>query len=131
EYVFSQGLPAVITITAYFPDVTTDGVPLPEAYKRLEKQGAAVGPIVALPVPFRTSDKCKSFQSLKDPENGKPVYPNDLEFVRCSNSDIMYFAEEAQIGIQYVGLCCGNCGQYFRELSYAFGRRPPASKYST
>lgn len=39
---FSQGLPAVITITAYFPDVTTDGVPLPEAYKRLEKQGAAV-----------------------------------------------------------------------------------------
>ncbi|XP_052104015.1 betaine--homocysteine S-methyltransferase 1-like [Mytilus californianus] len=153
---FGKGLPAVITLTAYFPDVTTDNVPLPEACRRLEEHGAAVvglncgrgprtmiplikeikkvckGPIAALPVPFRTTDECKTFQSLKDPETGKPVYPNDLECVRCSNSDIRYFAEEAkEIGIKYVGLCCGNCGQYFRELAEAFGRRPLASKYST
>ena len=29
------------------------------------------GPLAALPVPFRTNDDCKTFQSLKDPETGK------------------------------------------------------------
>lgn len=64
--------------------------------------------------------------------SGTYVYPNDIECVRCSNSDIRKFAEESkEIGIQYVGLCCGNCSQYFRELAEAFGRKPAASRFST
>lgn len=153
---FGKGLPAVITLAAYWPDITTDNIPIPEACRRLEEEGAAVvglncargprtmlplmkdirklckGPLAALPVPFRTNDDCKTFQSLKDPESGTYVYPNDIECVRCSNSDIRKFAEESkEIGIQYVGLCCGNCSQYFRELAEAFGRKPAASRFST
>jgi hypothetical protein len=63
---------------------------------------------------------------------GAYVYPNDIECVRCSNSDIRKFAEEAkEMGIQYVGICCGNCSLYFRELAEAFGRKPAASRFST
>lgn len=62
---------------------------------------------------------------------GKPLYPTDLEAARCSRSDIRTWAEEAKkAGINYIGLCCGNASFYFRELAEAYGRKPPASKYS-
>ena len=51
------GLPAVVTITAYIPDVTLDDIPIPEACRRLEEAGAAVvglncsrGPSTMLPL---------------------------------------------------------------------------------
>ena len=51
------GLPAVVTITAYIPDVTMDDIPIPEACRRLEEAGAAVvglncsrGPSTMLPL---------------------------------------------------------------------------------
>ncbi|VDI18473.1 Hypothetical predicted protein, partial [Mytilus galloprovincialis] len=152
---YGKGVPAVITIAAYFPDITTDDVPLPEACRILEENGAAVvglncargpetmlpllreirktckGPIAALPVPFRCTDEFRTFQSLKDPKTGKHLYLNDLESVRCNSADIRHFANEAkQIGVQYIGLCCGNFASYFRELAEVYGRTPPASHYS-
>ncbi|KAL4233484.1 hypothetical protein ACF0H5_008165 [Mactra antiquata] len=153
---FGKGVPAVITIAAHFPDCTTDDVPIPEACKRLEDEGAAVvgincsrgpdvmmpllkeikkvckGPIAALPVPYRTNDKERTFFSLKDPKTGKLVYPDNLDCVRCTRIDIRKFAEDAkQLGIQYVGLCCGNSPSLTREVAEVFDKNPPASKYST
>lgn len=62
---------------------------------------------------------------------GKHLYLNDLESVRCNSADIRHFANEAkQIGVQYIGLCCGNFASYFRELAEVYGRTPPASHYS-
>lgn len=152
---YGKGVPAVITMTAYIPDMTTDDVPFPEACRRLEEAGAAVvgvncgrgprtmlplvkeikkvckGPVAMLPVTFRCRDNCRTFQSLKDPETGKPLYPTDLEAARCSRSDIRSLAEEAKAaGINYIGLCCGNASFYFRELAEAYGRKPPTSKYT-
>lgn len=151
-----KGLPAVITLAAHFPDRTTDEVPIPEACKRLEDQGAAVvglncsrgpdvmmplirevkqackGPVAALPVPYRTTGKQKTFFSLKDPKTGKYTYPDNLDCVRCTRTDIRKFAEEAKsIGIQYIGLCCGNSASLTREVAEVYGRTPPASRYST
>jgi len=37
-----KGLPAVVTLTAFAPDVTLDFVPFPEACRQLEMAGAAV-----------------------------------------------------------------------------------------
>lgn len=49
----------------------------------------------------------------------------------CSRTDIRQFAEEARrIGVQYIGLCCGNAANLMRELAEVYGRRPPASHYS-
>ena len=35
------------------------------------------------------------------------------------------------IGVQYMGLCCGNRAYYIRKMAETLGRQPPASKYST
>lgn len=60
------GLPAVITLTPYGPDITTDDVPIPEACRRLEEAGAAVvglncgrGPETMLPLLREVRKVCK------------------------------------------------------------------------
>ncbi|XP_061177226.1 betaine--homocysteine S-methyltransferase 1-like [Saccostrea echinata] len=152
---YGKGVPAVITFASYCPDETVDGVPIPEACRRLEEAGAAVvglncargpktmipllkeirktckGPIAALPVPFQCRDDCRTFYSIKDKESGDYLYPRNLESARCGAKDVIEFAKEAQeIGVQYLGLCCGNTAAYMRDLAETLGRRPPASKYS-
>ncbi|CAG2253942.1 BHMT [Mytilus edulis] len=108
---YGKGLPAVITMAAYFPNITVDDIPFPQALRKLEEAGAAV---VGL--------NCA---------RGKHLYPNNLESVRCNSEDIREFAEEAKrIGVQYIGLCCGNCSALFRELAESYDRKPPASKYA-
>ena len=63
---YNEGLPAVITLTAYFPYVTTDDVPIPEACRKLEEAGAAVvglncarGPATMLPLIRDIRKVCK------------------------------------------------------------------------
>jgi len=150
-----NGMPAVITLALYTPDLTTDDVPAVEALRRLEVAGADVvglncargpatmlpvlrearkvckGPLAALPVPFRTTEKERTFQSLTDPQTGKSIYPLDLACKQCSRSDIRNFAKEAkEIGIQYLGLCCGSSSNFLRELAEVYGRKPASAIYS-
>ncbi|KAK6170806.1 hypothetical protein SNE40_019110 [Patella caerulea] len=152
---YGNGLPAVITLVPYSPKRTVDGVPFPQALRQLEEAGAAVvgvncgrgpatmipilkdirqvckGPIAALPVPFRTTPKEQTFQRLTDPATGKLAYPLDLSAVQCSRTDVREFAETAkEIGVQYIGLCCGSSSFLLREVAEVYGRTPPAFKYS-
>ena len=61
---------------------------------------------------------------------GDLLFPEDLDAVRSSRSDIRRFAQEAkELGIQYVGLCCGNASILTREVAQVYGREPPAAKY--
>ncbi|OWF45855.1 betaine--homocysteine S-methyltransferase 1-like [Mizuhopecten yessoensis] len=152
---YGKGLPAVITIVCYNPDKTLDDVPIAEACLKLEEAGAAVvglncgrgprtmvpvireirkvckGPIAALPVTFRTTEESRTWTSLKDPDTGKHAWPSNVSCVTCTRDDIRLFAEEAKnIGVNYVGLCCGNAPFFFREVAEVFGRKPGACKYS-
>ncbi|XP_033739939.1 betaine--homocysteine S-methyltransferase 1-like [Pecten maximus] len=152
---YGKGVPAVITMSLHVSEKTVDGLPIAEACRKLEEEGAAVvglncgrgprtmlptireirkickGPIAALPVTFRTTDKYPSWFALKDPDTEKDVYPTNLSCVACSRDDIRQFAEEAKaIGVNYVGLCCGNAPFFFRELAEVYGRKPDACKYS-
>jgi hypothetical protein len=62
---------------------------------------------------------------------GDFLYPRNMESARCNAKDIIQFAKEAkEIGVQYLGLCCGNTAGYMRDLAETIGRRPPASRYS-
>lgn len=151
---YGKGLPAVITFAAHDPDSTIDNVPLPEACRRMEEAGADVvglncvrgpksmlpllqeiknvckGPIAALPVPFRTDSECRAFSGLRDPISGKLLAYVDAACKMCSRSDIREFAEAAkEMGINYIGLCCGNAPNYFREIAEVYDRKPPASTY--
>ncbi|XP_041378236.1 S-methylmethionine--homocysteine S-methyltransferase BHMT2-like [Gigantopelta aegis] len=70
-------------------------------------------------------------QSINDPVTGVMAFPVDLPAYACSRTQIREFAEEAKsIGIQYVGLCCGNASHYLRVIAEVYGHKPPASRYA-
>ena len=63
--------------------------------------------------------------------SGDILYPDNINSCMCNRSDIRKFAMEAkEIGVQYIGLCCGNAPNFTRELAEVYGRTPEASKYS-
>ncbi|KAL5011046.1 hypothetical protein ScPMuIL_013351 [Solemya velum] len=152
---YGKGLPAVVTITPKTNDLTFDGVPYHEVGRKLEEAGAdVVGfncgqgpgtiiplirrikqavkcPIAALPVVYRTTPEQPNFLTLIDPVTGKRSFPLHLSAVACSRDEIYEFARSAkELGVQYIGLCCGNASHYMRVVSEVYGRKPPSSKYS-
>ncbi|XP_048740860.1 S-methylmethionine--homocysteine S-methyltransferase BHMT2-like isoform X2 [Ostrea edulis] len=152
---YGKGLPAVITLSVPMTMMMHDGIPVDEACKRLEDAGADVvglncgrgpetiieplklvrkacrGPIAALPVPYRTNDNQVTFFSLTVPGTEKPAFPLDLSSCYCTREEIRKFAEECKnLGIQYVGLCCGNAPHFLREVAGVYGTPAAALKYS-
>ncbi|XP_070556943.1 betaine--homocysteine S-methyltransferase 1-like [Ptychodera flava] len=134
----------------------SDGVLVTEACKKLEDAGADVvglncgrgpatlmpimrevrkvckGPLAAVPVPLRTTTEEPTFYVLTDQTNGKRLLPDNLEVKSCSREDIEEFGKECQeLGIQYVGICCGNRPCLTRSLAESLGRKPPASRFTT
>ncbi len=96
--------------------------------KKLRK--AVLGPISGVPVPYRTSRKYKSFQFLKD-KKGESSYTLGLDRFLCSRIDVANFAIEAkEIGVNYLGLCCGAGPHHIRAIAEILGRKVAASKYS-
>jgi betaine-homocysteine S-methyltransferase len=151
--------PAVITLAMHQEDVTREGWTVAEAARRLEAAGADVvglncirGPrtmmpllrrirkaikchMAALPVPYRTSRSQPSFQSLRDPHcaciPGDRPFPTALDPFACNRYELGEFAREAyEMGIHYLGVCCGAGPHHIRAVAEALGRRPPASQYS-
>ncbi|OWF39508.1 betaine--homocysteine S-methyltransferase 1-like isoform X2 [Mizuhopecten yessoensis] len=148
-------VPAVITMGSSANGLSSDGFTHVEASRRLEEAGADVvglnctrgpatmmpflgeirqqckGPIAALPVLYRTTPAQPTMQSLINPETGKYAFPSDLPAMACSRTAVREFAREClKIGVQYIGLCCGNSPHYIREVAEECGRSPPASRYS-
>jgi betaine-homocysteine S-methyltransferase len=153
------GLPAVVTLTVHQAPRTRDGFELDDACSRLEAAGADVvglncgrgpatmlpllgaireavsGHVAALPVPYRTHESQPTFQSLRDSDDavvpGGMPFPTALEPFMCNRYEIAEFARAArEIGIDYLGLCCGGGPHHIRSLAEALGRTPPGSKYS-
>ena len=59
------------------------------------------------------------------------AFPLDLSSCYCTREEIRKFAEECKtLGIQYVGLCCGNAPHFLREISAVYGKPAGALKYS-
>ena len=159
EAIKSAGLPAVVTLAIHRAPEVREGWSPAEACKRLADAGADVvglncirGPatlmpllrevreavdchVAALPVPYRTTPDEPSFQSLTDPDcdclpGGRP-FPTALDPFLCNRYEIAEFGREAyDLGIRYLGVCCGAAPHYIRSLAEALGRTPPASRYS-
>ena len=152
-------LPAVVTLAIHNKGVTREGWDPVEACKRLEDGGADVvglncsrGPatmlpllrrirkavkchVAALPVPYRTTPKEPTFQTLNDRACG--CIPNDHPFpvaldpFTCNRYEIAEFGKAAyKLGVRYLGVCCGAGPHHIRALAEALGRHPPASRYS-
>jgi betaine-homocysteine S-methyltransferase len=159
EVIKEAGLPAVVTLTAHKDPDMREGVSPADACKRLEAAGAdVVGlncsrgprtilplleqvrdavsvPVAALPVPYRTTEQQPSFQSLEDPlATGLPEdrpFPTALDPFTCNRYEISEFAREAyEMGVHYLGVCCGAAPHHIRAMAEALGRTPPASRYT-
>ncbi|OWF44592.1 betaine--homocysteine S-methyltransferase 1-like isoform X1 [Mizuhopecten yessoensis] len=153
---YGKGVPAVITFAPSSAYSTFDGYLYGDACRKLEEAGAAVvgvncnrgpksmlpivrdiiksckGPVACLPNPYRTTDEHPTMHSLKDADTGKMAFPDDLPAWLCSRTQIRAFANEAkEMGVRYIGLCCGNASYYTRIVAEVYGRTPPASKYSS
>jgi betaine-homocysteine S-methyltransferase len=159
DVIKGTGLPAVVTLTAHKDPQLRDGVSPAEACRRLEAAGAdVVGlncsrgpatmlplldeirravsvPVAALPVPYRTSPAQPSFQSLEDPAwedfpEGR-AFPTALDPFTCNRYEIAEFARAAHdLGVGYLGVCCGAAPHHIRSMAEALGRTPPASRYT-
>ena len=158
EEIKRAGVPAVITLAAHQLGHTRDGLSYEDACKRLEDDGADVvglncsrgprtmlpllepirravkGHVAALPVPYRTTDAEPTFQSLQDPSmdlpGGRP-FPTALDPFLCNRYEIAAFGRSAyEIGVRYLGVCCGAGPHHIRSLAEALGRNPPASRYT-
>ena len=99
-------------------------------------------PVAALPVPYRTHDAEPTFQSLRDPgsqrlpdgsdllPDGRP-FPVALDPFTCNRYEVADFTRRAaELGVTYLGLCCGAGPHHLRAMAEALGRTPPASRYS-
>jgi betaine-homocysteine S-methyltransferase len=93
--------------------------------------------MAALPVPYRTSEKEPTFFSLTD-QNGcrcpaphGRAFPTALDPLYCNRYEINAFAQEAfELGIRYLGVCCGAAPIHIREVAEAVGKTPEASRFS-
>ena len=61
----------------------------------------------------------------------RSAYPTDLNSWLVTVTQVRTFARQAwDLGVRYLGLCCGNRAHYTRALVEEIGRTPPASRYS-
>jgi betaine-homocysteine S-methyltransferase len=153
EVIKKYGLPAMITFGST-ESTLRDGYSYVEACKILAREGAEVvglncsrGPntmmpilgdirqavdvyVAAQPVPYRTVEGQPTFQTLKE-ENHARAFPIALEPFLHTRFEMADFAVAArELGINYIGICCGGAPHHVRAMAEALGRTPPAGKYS-
>ncbi len=154
EVIKQLNLPAMVTLATVQLDSTRDGYDYAEACKILADHGADIvglncdrgpatmlpliekirsavtGYVAAQPVPYKTSTRTPTFESLRT-SNGQQAFPLALEPFLCSRLEMAEFASKAQaLGVNYIGICCGGAPHYVRAMAEALGRTVPASKYS-
>jgi betaine-homocysteine S-methyltransferase len=153
EVIREHGLPAVITF-ASTGEETIDGYAFEEACKRVEAAGADVvgmncsrGPatmlpileriraavschVAAQPVPYRTTPEQPTFVALQH-EDGSRAFPVALDPFVLTRFEMADFAVAArELGVSYIGICCGGAPHHVRSMAEALGRTVPASRYS-
>ncbi|KAI1698441.1 homocysteine s-methyltransferase domain-containing protein [Ditylenchus destructor] len=154
DVIKKYNLPSVITFATLNTEKSQDGYDWIEACKMLEAKGADVvgfnctqGPttlmplmkklrssvkchVACQPVPFNTTAQCHSFQKLVN-RDGRNAFPIALEEHLLTRFHLADFARQAkEIGVNYIGICCGGAPYHVREMAEALGRTVPASKYS-
>jgi betaine-homocysteine S-methyltransferase len=148
------GLPAMVTFASVQASTTYDGYDYVEACRILADHGATIvglncsrGPetmlpllqairssvdvaVAAQPVPYRTSSAAPAFESLASAD-GLHAFPIALEPFQCTRFEMADFALRARdMGVNYVGICCGAGPHHVRAMAEALGRETPASRYS-
>ena len=147
------GLPAMVTFASPHPTATYDGYAYVKACQVLADAGATIVglncsrgpeimlpmlehiraavdiPVAAQPVPYRTTQETPAFETLE--AEGRHLFPLELEPFLCTRFEMADFARRARdIGVDYIGICCGGAPHHVRAMAEALGRDTPASRYS-
>ena len=134
------GLPTMVTICFENQEKTTDGHTAADAAKRLLDAGADIvgmnclrppehmlpameqmrkavsGYLACQPVAYRTPAKSPDFTSL-------PEFPYALDPLQLTRAEMADYARQAKdIGINYVGACCGAVAMHIREMAKVLGK---------
>ena len=152
QVIKEAGLPAAITLSARGEE-TPEGLSYEDACKILWEEGADVvglnctrgpatmlpilervrnripesGHVAGVPVPYRTDSREPIFLRLG---NGQ-AFPTDLDAYLCNRETMADFARQARdMGVHYIGICCGAGPHYVRAMAEALGRQTPSSRFS-
>jgi len=92
--------------------------------------------VAALPVPYRTTKQHPTFFNLPDnngcncPSPHGRTFPTAMDPLQCNRYEIGNFAKEVfDLGVKYIGVCCGASPMHIREVAEAIGLRVPASRF--
>lgn len=160
EVARASGLPVVLTIAPMAGDQMSDGVGIVETCQRLEQGGADVvgmncfrGPetmlpwlrqireavschVGALPIPYRTTADEPTFFNLSDPRAAVPsphgrTFPTALDPLQTNRYEMGAFAAAAyEMGVHYLGVCCGASPMLVRQVAEEVGLTTEASRFS-
>jgi betaine-homocysteine S-methyltransferase len=136
----TTGLPVMVTICFENKDETADGKSAEEAAKALIDSGADIvgmnclrspehtlpsmekirkavsGYLACQPVAYRTPKDKPDFTSL-------PEFPYALDPLQLTRKDMGDYAVKAkEIGINYIGSCCGSVAMHVRAMAQALGK---------
>ncbi len=134
------GLPVMVTVCFENQDVTTDGKTAAEAARALADAGADIVGINCLrspehtlplmeqmrkavschlacqPVAYRTPAAKPDFTSL-------PEFPVSLDPLQLTRQEMAAYALKARdLGVNYIGACCGAVATHIREMARALGK---------
>ena len=140
------GRPVMVTICFENKDETAEGKSAADAAKALFDAGADIvgmnclrppqhmlgpmeemrkavsGYLACQPVGFDTPKNQPDFTSL-------PQFPYELDHLQLTRREMGDYAQRArEIGINYIGSCCGSVASHVREMAKVLGKLPPDNR---
>jgi betaine-homocysteine S-methyltransferase len=140
------GLPVMVTICFENKDETAEGKSAADAAKALFDAGADIvgmnclrppqhmlgpmeqmrkavpGYLACQPIGFDTPKGQPDFTSL-------PQFPYELDHLQLTRREMGEYARRAQeIGVNYIGSCCGSVASHVREMAKVLGKLPPDNR---
>ncbi|MCI0411614.1 homocysteine S-methyltransferase family protein [bacterium] len=140
ERIKKAGLPAMVTMSYEVSPLCYEGYGPAESAKRLVDAGADIvginclrnpqhtlplvfqmreavsTPVASQPTAYRTPDDRPDFTSL-------PEFPFGLDPLQLTREEMGHYAERArEMGVNYIGSCCGSVAIHVREMARALGK---------
>jgi len=136
----ATGLPIMVTMSFTIKPLTRDGKSPAECAKTLMDEGADIvgincsrgpkhmlpliremreavdGYVAVQPVGFRTTDEMPT-------AGGLPGFPYAMEPYQLTRFEMADYAKQAkEVGINYIGACCGTIATHIREMARVLGK---------